>query len=336
MPSLQQPIGSGFSAASSAADVIDGVDLSGKVAIVTGGDTGVGVQTTRALRSAGATVVVPARSPQRARAALAGIDGVEVEQLDLLDPASVDAFASRFLDSRRPLHMLVDAAGIHGVPLARDGRGYESQLSTNHLGHYQLAMRLWPALLLAGGARVMSVSAQAHRLAGVDFDDPQFERRDYDRWLAYGQSKTANVLFALALDSLGEPEGVRAFAPSPCTIAGASLSPWLTREQLQAMGVVGERGQPLLDPARGCETIAQAASTIVWCATSPELDGVGGVYCENNEVAPIVPVSTSATAPASAADREKRALGVAPHAIDPESANRLWELSERLTGSSMR
>jgi NAD(P)-dependent dehydrogenase (short-subunit alcohol dehydrogenase family) len=154
----QQALGSGFGAASTAADAIAGVDLRGAIAIVTGGASGIGVETTRALRGAGATVIVPARDPARAGAALAGIDA-EIRPMDLVDPASVAAFADGFLRSGQPLHLLIHSAGIMATPLSRDPRGYESQFATNHLGHFQLATRLWPALRRAGGARVVSVSS---------------------------------------------------------------------------------------------------------------------------------------------------------------------------------
>jgi len=209
MPSKQALIHSGFGPATTARETLHGIDLRGKVAVVTGGYSGIGLETTRALADAGATVIVPARNPDKARKALNAIPGVEQKELDLLAPDSIDAFASEFLSSGRPLHMLINNAGIMATPLARDSRGYESQFSANHLGHFQLTARLWPALRNAHGARVVSVSSRAHQRAGMDFDDPQFHRRPYDRWQAYGQSKTANVLFAVALDRRGEVNEVR-------------------------------------------------------------------------------------------------------------------------------
>jgi NAD(P)-dependent dehydrogenase (short-subunit alcohol dehydrogenase family) len=220
MPTLQKPIGSGFGAASTAGDVIKGIDLSNRGAIVTGGYSGIGLETTRALRSAGAKVIVPARDHDKAATGLKGLEGVEIEAMDLLDPASIDAFAQRFLASGQPLHILVNSAGIMACPLARDSRGYESHFATNHLGHFQLVARLWPALRQANAARVVSVSSWGHRHSPVVFEDPNFERRDYDRWLAYGQSKTANILFlfALAVDERGKSEGVRAMEPKSLKI----------------------------------------------------------------------------------------------------------------------
>ena len=215
MRAPQAPIGSGFGAATTAEEVIRGRDLKGKVAIVTGGYAGIGLETVKAFVSAGARVVVPARDKVKAENALAGLRGVTVEALDLMDPWSIDGFANRFLAANDALHILVNNAGIMAPPLARDVRGYESQFSTNHLGHFQLTCRLWPALRRARGARVIALSSYGHRRAGMDFDDPNFERRAYERWIAYGQSKTANALFAVALDPIGEPFGIRAFSVHP-------------------------------------------------------------------------------------------------------------------------
>ena len=213
----QTPLPSGYGATTTAREVIGDRRLDRAVAVVTGGYAGIGLETTRVLAGAGATVIVPARSPDKARAALAGIERVELEQLDLGDPVSIDAFAARFAASGRPLHILVNNAGIMAAPEARDARGFESQLATNHIGHFQLTLRLWPALRRAGGARVVALSSRGHARAAVDFDDPQFARRPYDKWLAYGQSKTANALFAVGLDARGAAHGVRAFSGRPAS-----------------------------------------------------------------------------------------------------------------------
>ncbi len=173
-------------------------------------------------------------------------------------------------------------------PLARDSRGYESQFATNHLGHFQLVARLWPALRQANGARVVSVSSWGHRRSPIVFEDPNFERRDYDRWSAYGQLKTANILFALALDERGKAEGVRAFSLHPGSIVGTGLGKHLSREELRVLAVIDENGTPILDPAKNLKTVEQGAATSVWCATSRQLDGMGGVYCENCDIAPLV------------------------------------------------
>jgi NAD(P)-dependent dehydrogenase (short-subunit alcohol dehydrogenase family) len=325
VPSKQTSIHSGFSAASTARETLQGMDLSGKIAIVTGGYAGIGLETTRVLAEAGATVIVPARTAEKARKALSGIAGVEQGSLDLLDPASVDAFADEFLATGRPLHMLITNAGIMAVPLARDSRGYESHFSANHLGHFQLAVRLWPALHKAQGARVISLTSRGHQKATVDFDDPNFERRPYDRWQGYGQSKTANILFAVELDRRGERHGVRAFAVHPGSIL-TGLARHLTDEEFQAHGLRRE-DQPGHVPAgqsvaEGGEfkTIEQGAATSVWCATSPQLAGMGGVYCLDVDIGEVLPPNSSST------------VGVRPYAIDPAAAQRLWTLSERLAG----
>jgi NAD(P)-dependent dehydrogenase (short-subunit alcohol dehydrogenase family) len=243
MTSRQFPIHSGFGAQATAREVLDGVDLHGKIAIVTGGYSGLGLETTRVLADAGATVIVPARTPGKARNALAGIPRTELAALDLLNPASITAFAQGFIESGRPLHMLVNSAGIMAPPLVRDARGYESQFSANHLGHFQLASHLLPALRKANGARVVSVSSRGHQFGGVDFDDPHFVLREYDRWKAYGQSKTANALFALELDARGAEHGIRAFSAHPGRIMDTGLVRHLSFEDLRASGAIDEHGK---------------------------------------------------------------------------------------------
>ncbi|MFJ9116987.1 oxidoreductase [Streptomyces sp. NPDC102394] len=326
MTTAQQPLPSGFGAASTAEEVIEGVDLTGKVAIVTGGYSGIGLETARVLRSAGAEVLVPARDLRRARAALETVPGAEVECLDLLDPASIDAFAEKFLASGRPLHILVNSAGIMATPLTRDARGYEAQFATNHLGHFQLVARLWPALVAAGGARVVSVSSRGIRFGGVDFDDLHFERRPYEPFVAYGQSKTANALFAVELDRRGRDVGVRAFSVHPGIIIDTGLAKHVSAETVHASGAVDEQGRPVRDPARQLKTVAQGAATSVWCATAARLDGRGGVYCENCDISPLVAPEEEAAWRSGA-----ETAGVLPYAVDPEAAARLWEVSERLT-----
>ena len=314
MRTKQEPIHSGYGAQTTAREVLENRRLDGVTAVVTGGYSGIGLETTRALRDAGATVIVPARTPDKARAALAGMDRVELESLDLSDPASIDAFAARFLESGRPLHLLVNNAGIMATPLVRDARGFESQLAINHIGHFQLTGRLWPALRRARGARVVSLSSRGHRRAGVDFDDPFFRRRPYDKWIAYGQSKTANVLFAVALDARGEAHRVRSFAVHPGPVV-SDLMRSMSDEEAQAAISASNAISPLKTPEQG-------AATSVWCATSEQLDGMGGVYCEDYDIAEAV----AADAP--------DARGVRPWAIDRDFAERLWTMSTEWTGVS--
>lgn len=323
----QRPIGFGFGASTTASSVICGIDLSGKIAIVTGGSSGIGIETTRALRTAGAQVIVPARDPDRAATQLQGIDGVEIEEMDLIDPASIDAFAQRFLATGSPLHILVNSAGRGGVPqLSRDKRGYEWCFATNHLGHFQLAVRLWPALRQANGARVVAVSAWAHSRWPIVFEDPNFEHREYSPQSAYGQSKTANILFARALDERGKTDGIRAFSLHPGSIVATGLSKYLEPAALRTLGLIDENGDPIIDPAKNMKTVEQGAATSVWCATSPHLDGMGGVNCQNCDIAPLVPAEIKTNQFGS------MARGVVPHAVDPQAADRLWRLSEQLLG----
>lgn len=312
----QTPIYSGYDAKTTAREVIGERRLDGTIALVTGGYAGIGLETTRVLAGAGATVVVPARTPDKARAALAGIPGVELERLELADPASIDGLAARFVASGRPLQLLINNAGVMATPLVRDARGFESQLATNHIGHFQLAVRLWPALVRAGGARVVALSSRGHARSAVDFADPQFERRPYDKWLAYGQSKTANALFAMGLDARGAAHGVRAFSVHPGAIL-TELGRWIDEaEQLRMI----ENASKM---PGGFKTIEEGAATSVWCATSPQLAGKGGVYCED--------VDISRAVPADHADPR----GVRPWACDPALAEQLWALSEQWTGAAL-
>lgn len=322
----QHRLPSGFGAQTTAREALGGRGLNGKTAIVTGGYSGIGLETTRALAEAGATVIVPARTMEKARESLAGIEGVQLEELDLTEPASIDAFARRFLDSGRPLDILVNNAGIMASPLTRDSRGYESQFATNHLGHFQLTARLWPALKKAGNARVVSVSSAGIRFGGVDFDDPNFERREYDKWKAYGQSKSANALFAVALDKRGYEYGIRAFSVHPGRIL-TDLARHMSDDELRAMGAFDESGQRITVPSAesGYKTVEQGAATTVWCAASSQLEGMGGVYCLDADIAEVQPEFTLQGV-------AQVVTGVLPWAIDPDLAERLWSLSEKLTG----
>lgn len=319
--SEQKPIGSRFNAASTAKEVVEGIDLSGKTAIVTGGYSGLGLETTRALTGAGATVIVPARDRSKAERTLAGIGSVRIEPMDLSDPASIAAFAERIVAAGEPISILINSAGIMATPLARDAEGHESQFSTNHLGHFRLVAALWPVLVKAGGARVVSVSSRGHQIAPVDFDDYDFRSRSYDKWQAYGQAKTANALFALGLDQRGRAQGVRAFSLHPGVIL-TDLARHLTEEEINSFDVYDEDGNRRVDPSRDLKTPEQGAATSVWTAVSPQLDGLGGVYCEDCEI----------SLPQSEAPGNK---GVASWAMDAQQADQLWILSEQLTGLSL-
>jgi len=316
---LQRPIGSGFNASSTASDVIKGIDLTGKIAIVTGGNTGIGLETTKTLAAAGATIIVPARDIEKAKKNLQDTINVELETMDLMNLDSIDAFARKFLASGRPLHLLVNNAGIMWVPLRRDSRGIESQLSTNYLAQFQLTARLWPALKKANGARVINVSSQGHQFASFDFDDPNFRNREYATLQGYGQSKTAVNLFSLELDNRGKTFNVRTYAVHPGSIGGTELGREAPLELFQQMGFCDAEGNLLPEIAASLKTIPQGAATTVWCATSPMLNTIGGVYCEDGDIAELVTGSSISN-------------GVKMYSLDEINAKRLWKLSEKLTG----
>ncbi|MGH8879453.1 MAG: SDR family NAD(P)-dependent oxidoreductase [Stackebrandtia sp.] len=310
MTTSQQPIGSGLGAGSTATEVLRGIDLSGKLALVTGGYSGLGLETTRALAAAGARVVVPARRAELAAETTAGIDGVEVDTLDLSDLDSVRDFAERFLATGRTIDMVINNAGIMACPETRVGPGWEAQFAVNHLGHFALVNRLWSAI--ARGARVVAVSSRGHHASAIRWDDIHFTT-GYDKGRAYGQSKTANVLFAVHLDALAADSGVRALSLHPGSIL-TPLQRHLSKDEQVANGWIDEDGNLI---ASWFKTPEQGAATQVWAAASPRLAGMGGVYCEDCDIAELVDGSGP---------------GVRDYAVDPEQAARLWSLSAELTG----
>lgn len=316
---LQQPTGSGFNAKSTTDDVIKGIDLTGKIAVVTGGNTGIGLQTVKTLAAAGATVIVPARDVEKARKNLSGINLAEIMPMDLMNPASIDAFADSFLASDRPLHLLINNAGIMWVPLRRDERGIESQLATNYLAQFQLTAGLWPALKKAGCARVINVSSHGHHFAPFHFEDPNFLHREYETLSGYGQSKTAVNLFSMELDNRARDYNVRAYAVHPGSIGGTELGREAPLALFQKMGFVDANGNMFPEVAAALKTIPQGAATTIWCATSSLLNRIGGVYCEDADIAPLCEDST-------------RPTGVNPYSLDEAAAKKLWTLSEEMTG----
>jgi NAD(P)-dependent dehydrogenase (short-subunit alcohol dehydrogenase family) len=314
MTTTQQKIGSGFGAQSTTNDVLTGIDLTGTTALVTGGYSGLGLETTRALTRAGAHVIVPARRLVTAKEALNDLPNTEVHELDLAELESVRAFSTRFLEGGRTLDILIANAGIMACPETRVGSGWEAQFAVNHLGHFALVNLLWPAIA-DGGGRVVAVSSGAHHITGIRWDDIHF-RTTYERWTAYGQAKTANVLFAVGLDTRGRHAGVRAFATHPGSIL-TPLQRHLPRQEMVDAGWVDEEGNGV-DPS--FKTAEQGAATQVWAATSPQLADLGGVYCEDCDIARI----------ADGADTIPG--GVRPYAIDDDAADRLWVASADLTG----
>jgi len=292
-----------FGETTTAAEVVDGIDLTGRTALVTGVSAGLGVETARALRSAGARVVGAARDLDKASSALAsaGVEGVELVELDLADLDSVRACAKTVVSSYDGLDLLINNAGVMAPPLMRTAQGFELQLGTNHLGHFVLTQGVEP--LLRPGARVVNVSSRGHLRSGMRWDDPHFrDESSYDKWVAYGQSKTANVLFTLELERRVAPSGVHAYALHPGVILtelGRHLTP--------------EDGAGLAKRLPVFKTVEQGAATTLYAAVSPDLEGRGGLYLEDCHVADVTPGDGSA--------------GYAPWAMDRDEAARLWEWS---------
>ncbi|MEV6798188.1 SDR family NAD(P)-dependent oxidoreductase [Micromonospora rifamycinica] len=305
------PVRTPFDASSTALEVVRDIDLTGRRAVVTGGASGIGVETARALAAAGADVTLAVRdldAGQRAArdiTATTGNDRLLVAPLDLADQASVAAFVATW---DGPLHLLVDNAGIMASPERRTAEGWELQFATNHLGHFALATGLHRALTAADGARIVSVSSAAHLRSEVVFDDIHFRQRPYDPWLAYGQSKTANVLFAVEATRRWADDGILSNALMPGAIH-TNLQRHVSAEELERMRAASGGG------AANWKTVEQGAATSVLVATSPLLDGIGGRYFEDcQQAAPHQPDTRT---------------GVADYALDPAAAERLWTVSEQ-------
>ena len=305
-----------FGARSTALEVVQGLDLHGRRAIVTGGAGGLGLETVRALAVAGAEVTLAVRRAEQGEAAAAALReqhpgvALRVGRLDLSDLASVAAFAAAW--GNAPLHMLVNNAAVMACPLSRTARGWELQFATNHLGHLALTRALLPALQAGAPSRLVSLSSTGHKIAGVDFDDLHFERRPYQKWQAYGQAKSANALLALGVHGRHAGDGITANAVHPGGIM-TGLQQHLTHDEMNAMGWFKPDGTPL----DLFKSPAQGAATSVWAATAPELAGNGGRYLEDCRIG----------VPAPPTDRVQ---GYSPHIADPALAERLWTVSEAL------
>ena len=320
---MQQEEPSRYGFESTAEEVAAGVDLEGRVAVVTGASGGLGEETARVLAGRGARVVIGARDRAKAEGIAAGIrestgsDAVEVAALELGSLPSIRAFAEAVRARHAAIHLLVNNAGVMACPLARTESGFELQLGTNHLGHFLLTVLLLPSLRAGAPARVVCVSSRGHRFGSVSFDDPDYERRAYDKWEAYGQAKTANIWHALELDRREQARGVRGFALHPGGIM-TELGRHLTPEDIAVMrartsaGGIGSAGFRW-------KTREQGAATQVWAATAPELADRGGLYLEDCHVA--------GPEPEPAGPR-----GYSPWALDADAAARLWTLSESLVG----
>lgn len=321
-----------FDFSSTAEEVSEGLDLSGRLALITGGASGLGSETARVLALRGARVVIAARDMAKADAAIAAIladlptADLEAMQLDLADLDSVRAFAVLFAREHPRLDLLIANAGVMASPPGKTADGFDLQFGTNHLGHFVLVNRLHGPLKAAADAgrkpRVVVLSSRAHRRADVDLDDPNFEARPYDKWQAYGESKTANALFALELDRRWRADGIRAFSVHPGGIV-TELGRHLTDEDRAALL---ERFQKA-GAAPQFKSVPQGAATTVFAATAPELDGEGGYYLEN--------AARAARNDDMESDRpEQQGAGVAGYAQDPDRAARLWALSEGLVRES--
>jgi NAD(P)-dependent dehydrogenase (short-subunit alcohol dehydrogenase family) len=310
----------GFGHDTTTAEVLEGIDLNGKLALVTGGSGGLGAETARALASKGARVVITARNLAKGEEVARGIrastgnDGIEVEELELGSLASIRAFAGRLLARHEALQILVNNAGVMACPFGKTSDGFELQFGTNHLGHFLMTGLIAPALLRGAPARVVSVSSRGHHMSPVVFDDIHFERRPYDKWSAYGQSKTANILLAVELERRLGSRGVHANAVHPGAIP-TDLARHMVQEDFELMRKRQPGGQMRM------KSVEAGAATAVYAATAPELEGRGGLYLEDCGVAEVN-------------DVENAADGVRSYAIDAAAAERLWATSEEMVGQS--
>ncbi len=309
---------SSFGFSTTADEVIEGIDLSGRRAVVTGASGGLGAETARVLAGAGAAVTLTARDLPKGEQVAASIrdasPGAELEvmELELHRPESVRRFAKEWLSRHSRLNLLINNAGVMACPLARTDEGWEMQFATCHLGHFLLTALLAPALRAGSPARIVNVSSGGHRFSPVLLDDPHFERRDYDKWQAYGQAKTANILHAVELDRRLARSGVRAFAIHPGAIV-TELGRHLQKEDIELMNSRVPGGGLKFKP------VEAGAATQVFAATAPELEGSGGLYLEDVHV--------------SGMNSDEASVGgYKPWAVDLDSAERLWSLSEELLG----
>jgi NAD(P)-dependent dehydrogenase (short-subunit alcohol dehydrogenase family) len=313
-----------FGATSTTDEVLEGVSLSGKRALVTGVSAGLGVETARALAAHGAEVIGAARDLAKATAATAGVragaangGGLKLVELDLASLASARVCATALVDGGKAFDLVICNAGVMAAPFGKTADGFETQFGTNHLGHFVLINRI--ASLMQPGSRLVNLSSAGHRYSDVDLDDPNFERTPYDPWAAYGRSKTANVLFAVEFDRRHKGDGIRATAVHPGGIQ-TELSRHIGEEGIkQLVERINAATRAAGEPDFKYKTIPQGAATTVWAAAVASADEVGGRYCEDCHVAEIEP------------NPAKRA-GVKPYALDPERAKALWAKSEELVG----
>lgn len=309
-----------------AIEIIQGYDLTGYEIIVTGASSGIGIETARALAQGGARLTLAARDMEKLESVAddirqyTGNQSVETEKLELDSLSSVDEFVKRYLAKKRPLHLLINNAGVMACPKTYTKDGFELQFGTNHMGHFALTLGLIPALKQGAESsgrksRVISVSSLAHIFADIDFDDINFKKRNYDPWIAYGQSKTANILFSVALSKLYENEGIVSFSVMPGVIL-TRLQRHLSKKEKLKLYIEDEYGNP--NP--NFKSVEEGASTTVWAAVARELEGKSGLYLENCKVSEMRESNQDVYAKSS---------GFLKYAIDEEKALRLWKLSTK-------
>lgn len=317
----QKPINSGFNAKSETKDIINNIDLNNKVAIVTGGYSGIGLETTKALVAAGADVIIPAKRPKIANQNLNGIVSEDnVIEMDLGNLNSVKSFSDTFKENFNTLDLLINNAGIMACPETRIGNNWESQFGINHIGHFLLTNELINVMSDVEGARFVSLSSSAHSITGILWDDIHFQSAKYDKWMAYGQSKTACSLMAIEFNTRMKDRGVEGFAVHPGGII-TPLQRHLEKEEMVALGWLDEDGSPSELAKNFFKSTSQGASTAVWCATNPDLNGLGGVFCEDCDIA---------KRKSEVDESLQRYFGVADWAIDKEEASKLWESTESM------
>ena len=313
----QRNLNSGFGAKSEPSEILDGINLSGKTAIVTGGYSGIGIETTRALSEAGASVIIPARGPEEAMVALDGIIPKDhIFEMDLSDLESIKRFTD-LVKKNLSLNILINNAGIMACPESKTSNGWDLQFAVNHIGHFVLTHELIDCMNQSSGARIINLSSTAHKFSGICWDDIHFSN-SYDKWVSYGQSKTATSLFSIELDRRFKDKNIRSFAVHPGGIF-TPLQRHLQQEEMVAMGWLNADGS-LSDLAKaGFKSPTQGASTSLWAATSSQLDNKGGLYCENCDVANLAGGSP-----------EERYFGVRDWAVDPSEAEKLWHCTEKM------